>query len=108
MTMDVLREIKIAEEKAEKIRSDARREANKRTDAARAEAEKLIAEAEEEARREATGTVAEVSRRAGELVAAEAETARREAAELEKSAAANTDEAVKMIFWEIVEKCQRA
>ena len=71
-------------------------------------AEKLIAEAEEEARREATGTVAEVSRRAGELVAAEAETARREAAELEKSAAANTDEAVKMIFWEIVEKCQRA
>ena len=52
--------------------------------------------------------MAEVSRRAGELVAAEAETARREAAELEKSAAANTDEAVKMIFWEIVEKCQRA
>ena len=38
MTMDVLREIKIAEEKAEKIRSDAGREANKRTDAARAEA----------------------------------------------------------------------
>ena len=97
MTMDVLREIKIAEEKAEKIRSDARREAKK-----------LIAEAEEEARREATGTVAEVSRRAGELVAAEAETARGEAAELEKSAAANTDEAVKMIYWEIVEKCQRA
>ena len=77
MTMDSLREIRIAEEKADKIRADAEKTARERIAAAHAQADELVTRAEKEAHAEA-------------------------------AAGSNSDEAVKMIYWEIVEKCLRA
>ena len=65
-------------------------------------------EADAEAHREAAATVADITRKADSLVAAGAETARKDAAAIETDASRNADEAVKMIYWEIVEKCLRA
>ena len=64
--------------------------------------------AEKEAHAEAAGTVADVTRRADELVKSGAYAARSEAAAIGAAAGSNSDEAVKMIYWEIVEKCLRA
>lgn len=108
MTMDSLREIRMAEEKAEKIRHDAAEEAKARIARAHVEAERIVSEADAEAHREAAATVADITRKADSLVAAGAETARKDAAAIETDASRNADEAVKMIYWEIVEKCLRA
>ena len=49
MTMDSLREIRIAEEKADKIRADAEKTARERIAAAHAQADELVTRAEKEA-----------------------------------------------------------
>ena len=79
MTMDSLREIRMAEERAGKIRQDAAEEAKARIARAHAEAERIVSEADAEAHREAAATVADITRKADSLVASGAETARKDA-----------------------------
>lgn len=98
----------MAEERAGKIRQDAAEEAKARIARAHAEAERIVSEDDAEAHREAAATVADITRKADSLVASGAETARKDAAAIETDASRNADEAVKMIYWEIVEKCLRA
>ena len=94
MTMDSLREIRIAEEKADKIRADAEKTARERIAAAHAQADELVTRAEKEAHAEAAGTVADVTRRADELVKSGAYAARSEAAAIGAAAGSNSDDGV--------------
>ncbi len=108
MTMESLKEIRIAEERAEEIRRAAAEEARLRLSRARADAERLIETADSESHKDAAAAVGEITGRANALVDGEIEKAKRDAAAIEAEAARNADDAVKMIYWEIVEKCLHA
>lgn len=108
MTMESLKEIRIAEKRAEEIRRAAEDEVRARIAAARAQAEKLIESADAESYRESAAAINEISDRANALVGGEREKAKRDATTIEAEAARNADDAVKMIYWEIVEKCLHA
>lgn len=108
MTTDSLNQIRLAEQKADDIRTAAKNEAQKRLENAKKQADRLISDTEVETHAAAQRTVDDMKARADELIAATIAKAHTEADTIVAEAKKNTDEAVKMIYWEIVEKCLRA
>lgn len=106
MSKEAIRQIREAEEQAAVLCRVAEDRANEMRQRIQAQGESHCADVERETEAEYTVELADIQRRAQALEEKKRAEAQAEAARLEAAAREKLEEAINIIVWEIVEKCQ--
>ena len=106
MTQEAIAAIRQAEEQAEVLCRVAEEKATEMKNKIRQEGEAHCKSVEKETAAEYAEELEDITARAKRLTAKKLQDAEDEAEQLAESARAHIDEAVKLIIWGIVEKCQ--
>ncbi len=106
MTQEAIAAIRQAEEQAEVLCRVAKEKANEMKNKIKQEGEAHCQSVEKELAAEYAEELSDVTARAKRLTAKKLQDAEDEAGALAERARAHIDEAVKLIIWGIVEKCQ--
>lgn len=106
MTADVLKKIKLAEADCDRVIAEAEAEAAKRINETRNECERRIASAADKAAGASQAIAERSTCAANEYIAAEKAAFDEEARNIRIKGEVHLDEAVRLIVWGIISKCQ--